>query len=224
VTADLHCLPIEDWPAIDRVRWIAGVERKGLFDPAGVGANWSDGTRRKTAGGYGYWLSWLERRGVRDPNESPADRVSRECVGAYVAELRVSHAPYTVLCRVQELYDALRVMAPEADWDWLVQIYRTLRAHVRPARDKVSRLRPIDEIAAFGERLMEEAEVASAWSPRRRAVAYRDGLMIALLAYRPVRLKNLAMMRLGRQHESAYFGAGRSSPGGSPYGRGDIAE
>jgi site-specific recombinase XerD len=103
-----------------------------------------------------------------------------------------------VLCRVQELYDALRVLAPEADWDWLVQIYRALRAHVRPARDKVSRLRPIDELAALGERLMEEAEVASAWSPRRRAVAYRDGLMIALLAYRPVRLKNLAMMRLGR--------------------------
>jgi hypothetical protein len=69
---------------------------------------------------------------------------------------------------------------------------------VRPARDKVSRLRRIDELAALGERLMEEAEVAPAWSPRRRAVAYRDGLMIALLAYRPVRLKSFAMMRLGR--------------------------
>jgi integrase len=198
VTADLRCLPIEDWPAIDRAVWIAGVQRKGLFDPAGVGANWSDGSRRKTAGGYGYWLSWLARRGVCDSNVSPADRVSRERVGAYVAELRVSRAPYTVLCRVQELYDALRLLAPGADWDWLVQIYRTLRTHVRPARDKVSRLRPIDELAALGERLMEEAEAAPRWSPRRRAVAYRDGFMIALLAYRPTRPKNFAMMRLGR--------------------------
>ena len=36
------------------------------------------------------------------------------------------------------------------------------------------------------------------WSPRRRAAAYRDGLLIAFLAYRPVRLKNLASMRFGR--------------------------
>jgi integrase/recombinase XerD len=73
-----------------------------------------------------------------------------------------------------------------------------LKAHVRPARDKFSRLKPIDELTALGERLMEEAETASEWSARRPAVAYRDGLMIALLAYRPIRRKNLAMMRLGR--------------------------
>jgi integrase/recombinase XerD len=65
-------------------------------------------------------------------------------------------------------------------------------------REKLSRLKPIDELAALGERLMDEAEAASDRSARRRAVAYRDGFMIALLAYRPVRRKNLAMIRLDR--------------------------
>ena len=83
-------------------------------------------------------------------------------------------------------------MAPEADWDWLAQIYRALRAQVRPTRDKLSRLKPIDELVALGERLMDEAESAPEWSARRRAVLFRDGLMIAVLAYRPVRLKNFA--------------------------------
>ena len=85
------------------------------------------------------------------------------------------------------------------EWGWLRRtLDNALKAQVRPTRDKVSRLRSIDELAALGERLMEEAESAARWSARRRAVAYRDGLMIALLAYRPVRLKNFAMMRLGR--------------------------
>jgi integrase len=169
-----------------------------LFETGGAGAGWSDYSRRKTASGNRHWLSWLAAEGLLDPDAHPADRVTRERVVAYVEHLRVGRAPYTVLCRIQELYAAMRVMAPEADWNWLAQLYRTLRAQVRPAREKVSRLKPIDELAALGERLTGEAETALGWSARRRAVGYRDGLMIALLAYRPIRLKNLAMMRLGR--------------------------
>ena len=50
------------------------------------------------------------------------------------------------------------------------QVYRSLRAQVRPVRDKFSRLKPIDELVALGERLMDEAEAAAGWSARRRAV------------------------------------------------------
>ena len=45
---------------------------------------------------------------------------------------------------------------------------------------------------------MDQAEAAPRWSARRRAVVFRDGLLIAMLTYRPVRRRNLAMMRLGR--------------------------
>jgi integrase/recombinase XerD len=195
--SDLRILPIEDWPALDRSLWARGVEPRGLFERGGRGADWSEHSRRKTAGGYGFFLCWLQAQSAWNPEAGPTDRVTRDRVVAYVAELRRDCAPYTVLCRVQELYDAVRVMAPEADWGWLVQIYRALRAQVRPSRDKLSRLKPIDELASLGERLMEEAEAAPDWSARRRAVGYRDGLMIAVLAYRPVRLKNFARMRLG---------------------------
>lgn len=191
-------LPIAEWPALDRALWEKGVEPKGLFEIGGVGADWAHHSRRKTAGGYSHWLSWLATQRPFEPGVHPADRVTPERVAAYVKYLRAERAPYTVLCRVQELYDALRVMAPDADWHWLTQVYRSLRAQVRPVRDKFSRLKPIDELAALGERLMDEAETAVGWSARRRAVGYRDGLIIALLAYRPVRLKNFASMRLGR--------------------------
>jgi integrase/recombinase XerD len=190
--------PIADWPPRDRAFWTKGVEPGGLFDEGGAGAQWSEASRFKAAHGYRFWLSWLAEHGLLDPNLEPAERVTQERVAAYVAELQAERAPYTVLCRVQELYDALRAMAPKSDWNWLAQLYRSLRSRVRPVRDKLSRLKPIDELAALGERLMDEAESTPGWSARRRAVGYRDGLVIALLSYRPVRLKNLAMMRLGR--------------------------
>jgi integrase len=189
--------PIAGWPERDRAAWEKGVEPAGLFESGGAGAGWSAASRFKTAGGYNSWLLWLAEKGLLDADANPADRVTRERVAAYAAELRGKLAPYTVLCRVQELHDSLRAMAPERDWDWLAQIYRSLRAQVRPMRDKFSRVKPIDELAALGERLMDEAETTVGWSARRRAVGFRDGLMISVLAYRPVRLKNFASMRLG---------------------------
>jgi integrase len=44
---------------------------------------------------------------------------------------------------------------------------------------------------------MTSAKQESGWSRRRRAVHYRDGLMIALMAHRPLRLKNFASIVLG---------------------------
>jgi integrase/recombinase XerD len=190
--------PIESWPANDRALWREGVEKGGLFDSVGAGAEWSDSSRLKTASGYKAWLAWLASKKILDSTLKPADRVTRERVAVYVAELQAERAPYTVLSRVRELYDALRVIAPEGDWKWLSGLYCALNARVRPVREKLPRLRPTAELVALGERLMDEAEAAEKGSVGRQAVCHRDGLMITLLAYRPVRLKNLAMMRIGR--------------------------
>ena len=46
---------------------------------------------------------------------------------------------------------------------------------------------------------MEEAGVTESRNPVLRAVRFRDGLMIALLAARPLRVSNLVAIRLGQQ-------------------------
>ena len=108
-------------------------------------------------------------------------------------------APSTRVGRIQELYVTLRILAPPRDWRWLAELLATLRARATPVRDKRQRLRPATELVELGRRLMREAETAARWSPRARAVQFRDGLMIALLAHRPLRIKNFAAIRLGRQ-------------------------
>lgn len=190
-------LPIQQWPAIDQGLWSDGLRGGGLFDVAGAGAHWSAASRRKTAGGYGRWLHWLEMTGQCDHAVPPGRRVTRDRAAAYIRHLDETLSPGTLLCRVQELADALRVLAPGDDRHWLMDLYRAVASRARPVRDKRQRLRTAGELVALGERLMTSAETTMGWSRRRRAVQYRDGLMIALLAYRPVRKKNFAAMRLG---------------------------
>lgn len=189
---------IANWPARDRELWTNCLDPGSLFGGGGGGASWSEATRFKIICGYTAWLRWLAAHDLLDPNLEPADRVTQERVAAYVAGLQAERAPYTVLARVEELSFALRAMTPGINCLWLADLARTLSLRARPVRDKLSRLKAADELAGLGERLMDEAEAAARRSARRRAIAYRDGLVIAFLAFRPVRLKNLAMMRLGR--------------------------
>jgi len=190
-------LPIARWPRIDQALWSAGLREGGLFDVVGAGACWSAASRRNTASGYGRWLTWLETTGQCDHAVPPGRRMTQERVAAYVRHLGETSSSNTLLNRLQALSDALRVLAPGEDRQWLLNLCRTARKRARPVRDKRARLRTAGDLVALGERLMAEAETTAGLLPRRRAAQYRDGLMIALLAYRPVRKKNFAAMRLG---------------------------
>jgi site-specific recombinase XerC len=73
-----------------------------------------------------------------------------------------------------------------------------MAARCIPVRNKAARVKPVDELIKLGKALMREAETAPKVPALSRAVLFRDGLMIALLAYCPVRLSNLAMITFGR--------------------------
>ena len=156
-------------------------------------------SRRKTASGYGRYLAWLRDTGKLEPSCLPQERVTKEIVTGYVDHLAAYNRGYTVLCRVQELYDAMRVMAPDQDWAWLRRIGSAIRSRTRPAKSKEGRVQAPDRLANLGMELMARADEATDLTPLQRAVLFRDGLMIALLAYRPIRISDFAAMAIGRQ-------------------------
>ena len=197
MTAERRCLPIVAWPEQDRFTWEAGMRPARLFEKKSAGAEWSPRSRIKTAKGYGRWLCWLEQKGLLDPALTPGARVAKPLIADYVAMLSASCAPYTVVCRLQELYDALRVLAPDTHWRWLAELCRRLRHRAEPVRNKRARLRATPDLVDLGRRMMKSAERVKGWSRRRRAVQYRDGLMIAVRAYRPLRLANFTSIVLG---------------------------
>ena len=106
--------------------------------------------------------------------------------------------PGTVLVRLQSLAVVLRWLAPEQARPWLVRILAPLAAVAQPVGDKRSRLQRADNLVRLGCRLMAQAEAGAGLRPRAQARLYRDGLMIACLAYRPLRLANFIGLELGR--------------------------
>jgi integrase/recombinase XerD len=87
-------------------------------------------------------------------------------------------------------------MAPEVNWRWIGRAAARLRSRAVPVRNKRSRLQSPAQLAALGMRLMANAD--SQELTVETAIAYRDGLTVALLAYRPLRARNLAMIRCDR--------------------------
>jgi len=192
------CRPVAVWPLPDQTAWEAALCKGDILEPGGDGAHWAPHSRRKIANGYGRWLDWLDTQALLDPDLTPAARITPERVVGYVADLRLSNSPYTVLARLQELYQAIRVMVPESDWTWLRRIENKLRHSVVSVRNKRSRIVPVEALAAFGIELMTRADRPKSDTPLKRACQFRDGLMIALLAARPLRRSNFIRIEIGR--------------------------
>jgi hypothetical protein len=92
----------------------------------------------------------------------------------------------------------LQALAPEQDWSWLSQVQARLQRRATPSRDKRPRIVPAAELFALGRDLMAEAEAMPAADVVEAALAFWDGLMISLLATRPLRQRNLLAIEIGR--------------------------
>jgi integrase/recombinase XerD len=192
---------VADWPDADRAAWLAAQRPRDPLDPGvGIAGRWKSSTRRLIEEGYGHWLGWLHRTGKLDLDSDPADRASRERVGLYLEMLRNSGlAPYTVAGRLHHLGDALRTIAPDRDWIWLLRGSSRLHNSATPTRDRAACLRPAQDVRALGFDLMHAADHDRFRTNLDRATLFRDGLLIAFLVVRPFRSRNLHDIEIGRQ-------------------------
>ena len=193
---DRRCKKIEEWPAADRDLWQAALLPGDLLEEGGHRATYAQVSNDKIVKGYGRWLTWLDRRKLLDPDDPPADRITPVRVHEYIADLEKNNASRTLLARLQELREAAMVMAPSGDWAWINRIASSVRARHKPARPKRLRLVGAGKLFDLGLELMAGAPKEN--TMRRCATTYRDGLLVAVLAARPLRLRNLAGLVLDR--------------------------
>ena len=98
-------------------------------------------------------------------------------------------------------------MAPDADLPYLRLARARLKARARPVRDKRRQIAPIGQLLRLGLDLTENAERDDIARETWRAAMYRDGVMIMMLACRPIRRQSFAGLRLGRhlvKRETSY--------------------
>ncbi len=192
-----RCLPVSDWLDVDRAAWQAALSTHDpLSFERSTAASWRPATCHKNRRGYGRWLTFLKNSG-EDLLVSLADRVTRERVAAYLAELRDQKvAPYTLRNRILELHAVMIALAPDRDWSWL----RTCVVHLdRRAQDVADRSLPpllTSDILLRGmKELRRQAAASASW---REAIVYRDWLMVTILALLPLRLRNFVALSLTR--------------------------
>ena len=145
---------------------------------------------------YGLFLDFLSRSGRLDISAPAGKQVSPEHVEGYVAELKSRVSSVTVYGSIQKLRRFVQLIAPDRDVGWLIEIERQLHSERRP-RSKWHRVVTTDVLVDAGRTLMAEAEIAKR-PELTRARMFRNGLMVALLAYCPIRLKNFAALEIGR--------------------------
>src|SRR5215213_855069 len=179
-------LRVEDWPASDQEAWRALFTTGDLFDEKGPGAHLSHRTRTSLENAYGRWLGFLARTEPNGLDKALRERVTRERIMAFAHHLAETNIATSVAGQLRFLRGALRLLAADQDWAWLLTIAKRIEARAE-RRSKRHRLRTTEELFALGIRLMQEADAVREDSGRvtkGAALTYRDGLIIAFSRWR----------------------------------------
>ena len=193
-----HSLPFNEWPLSDQAMWQAAIAEGDILDGCGPGADWAPTTKDNTRKAYGYWLYWLSVTEGLDGTVNPMDRITPERIAAYVKSLEGAVASSTIFTYTLDLLRLAKPVAPDKDWTWFTDIKNRLWARTKPAKDKTQRIRSSIDLFQLGLDLVNSAAgVRCRYNPHAAEQQFRDGLMIALLAARPLRLKNLAAIEIG---------------------------
>jgi integrase/recombinase XerD len=190
-------LPFCEWPAVDRQAWEAGLSAGAVFDDGGVAASWRPATRTDAINGYGYWLQYLVEQDLDLLQLDPAQRATPDRLRDHVEALLLRRSAMGAATAVGHLILALRAITPTHDLTALRAIHNAVQRKARP-KDKRGKLVSAERLIALGIKLMRQAEHDGVIEDLR---AYRDGLLIALLAARPLRLCNIAGLRVDRHVE-----------------------
>jgi hypothetical protein len=202
-----RCLPVREWPQADRMAWHTVTTDDPLSIERSTASRWRPATHHKNRRGYGRWLTFLDTAGA-DLGAPPTDRVTRERITAYLAELRRQQvAPFTLRNRILELLAVMLAFAPTRDWSWLKSCGIYLD---RKAEENLDRSPPPLLAADIISRAMNELRHRlQTTASGRVAVEYRNWLMLTILAILPLRLRNFAALG------SIVTWNGAMGPGGS---------
>jgi integrase/recombinase XerD len=192
-------LTFPEWPKLDQELWQVANSTGGFLEPDGKAAHWKDKTRKGVIKRYSLWLGYLASTDQLDPNKFPYERISEETLAGYVEWLEAKgNASTTVSSCVRDLSEAVRVMEPHADRSLIKELVITLHSRQQPVRAKHTKIMHPDTVLSRTLEFLDDIPNQEFYNDACRAGKYRDGLAIAFLACRPVRLENLTAIALGQ--------------------------
>ncbi len=205
--SDHPAIKLMDWPVADRQAWVRASTQGDLMDEIGLASEWRPASRKSVVGAYGRWLGYLAAQGALVETADPASRITPDRIRAYVAHLRIGRSSVTVATTLGLFSMMVQAMYPaptKEGWQWLRSVQTRMQRVAVPSRVKRSKIVSTRDLRQLGFDLMAAATPAlddEATQPRQSAAAartYRNGLMIAALAARPLRVSNFLGTEIGR--------------------------
>jgi integrase len=194
---DDNSLPASLVSATEVNDWKARTGPSGILGDDGPAANWRRATIELNWRVYLLWLGWLLACDLFKAQDQTALRFSPDHVIAFIEDMRRrGNGAATILLRVLALERVMAVLAPDSDRRFLRTIIRNL-PEARTAAAKRARLQETAVLVDLGIGLMRSVDGGTRLT-RQIITAYRDGLMIALLALRPFRRGNFSAMELNK--------------------------
>ena len=187
----------EQWPAADQAAWQAACRPGIRLLRGGAASHLKLVSRQDLERRYAIYLDFLDRNRRLDANLPAAAHVTRENVDAYLRETKRLVSSVTVYNSISNLRRIAQMLGPGLDLTWLIEIENDL-AMVMVPRTKYGRLVLTGVLIDAGLTLIEEAKCSPNMSSLKRARQHRNGLMVAMLAHHPIRLKNFAALEIGR--------------------------
>ena len=187
-----------DWPALHQELWRRGTTvPSSIFDQP-YAAGIVPVTQRNAERAWGRFLAVETAEGTLDPDLPPDRLVTVESANRFVGALiDAGNKNNSIVTRVFDLIAALRIMQPDFKTAWLSHPGGiSLRAFL-PTTQRSRELVGSRELYHWGFAMMEAA--AEEADPVRRASKFRNGLIIAVLASRAPRIRNLTSIAIGQQ-------------------------
>jgi integrase len=180
IKAKIRSLPIELWPEADRKAWMCACQPSQRLKRGGAGSHMKPITLNDLARRYGYFLDYINRRGLLDMNKAAGAHVTPESVDAYLQELTARVGSVTVQGSICKLRRACELIDLAADLSWLADIEKDLALVMRP-RSKSDRWVLTEVLVEAGLTLITEAENSRKMSKRSQARQVRNGLMVGIV-------------------------------------------
>jgi hypothetical protein len=193
--SSIRSLPLEDWPEADRLGWAAACKPGQRLTRGGSASHLASVTQADLARRYGYLLDFLDRSGHLDRGAEAGAQVAPDVVAKFIAELQARVGSVTVARTIYKVRRAAECIAPDRDFAWLAELEKDLVLLERPKND-FDRIVLTERLVEAGLTLIREAEADINGPWLRRALLIRNGLMVALLAACPIRLKNFAGLEI----------------------------
>jgi integrase len=190
-------MPSEAWPEADRNAWRAACVPAARLKRGGAAGHLRPISRETLERHYGNFLGFLDRSGLLRRDAPVAANVTPENVDAYLAETKACMSSTTVEVSIWCLRRAVRYMVPGLQLDWLAEIAKDLALVAYP-HSKSDRFVLPERLIEAGLALIHEAENSQTMTKLAQATQVRNGLMLAMLGFHPIRRKNFAALEIGR--------------------------